>query len=191
MKKVILSITMSLDGFIAGPNVSKETPLGVNGLSLHHWIFGGKQKADGDTLSDLVDNCGAVITGSKTYKTAIDGAWEGESPFNVPAFILSSKPIDAVKGFDVVTDGIESALSKAKKVAGDKNVWIMGGANVAQQYFYSNLLDEFHLHIAPVILGSGTPLFKSDSAQNVNLKKESTIETPAATHLFFSVGDPK
>ena len=188
MGNVILSITMSLDGYVAGPDITEENPLGVHGPLLHRWIFDDKQKEDELILDDFVQQCGAVILGSTTYKTAIDGAWGGKSPFEAPAFVLSHSPDLIVRdGFTSINNGIESALFHASSVAGDKNIWIMGGASVAQQYLYGGMLDELHLHIAPVILGNGAYLFKRYELQPLPLIKFKTIETKGASHLFYKM----
>lgn len=184
MGKVFLSITMSLDGFTAGQGITQENPMGVNGPLLHRWLFADKQKEDEEVASDMFRNCGAVILGSKTYTTAIDGVWEGQSPFPVPAFVLSSKKISVTQGFTVVSDGIQAALSQAKSIAKEKDILVMGGANVAQQFLEANLLDEVHIHIAPILLGSGTRLFEKENNRLIELTKIKVIETPGATHLF-------
>lgn len=188
MPKVIVDITMSLDGFITGANVSTKLPLGEGGLRLHDWIFGAKTDADAQLLDDLMQSVGAVIIGAHIYRTAIDDAWEGVNPFSAPTFILAHQtPSHIVEGFTVITDGIESALSQAKAVAGDKHVWIMGGANVIQQYIKANLIDELHIHIAPVLFGEGTRLFDHIGGQHIELERLWTKETPAATHLKFRI----
>ena len=91
MGKVFLSITVSLDGFIAGPAITQEDPMGLNGQLLHKWLFANKQKEDEEVAAAMFKNCGAVILGSRTYLTAIDGVWESTSPFPAPALIVSSK----------------------------------------------------------------------------------------------------
>lgn len=137
MSKVILSISMSLDGYIAGDDISEANPLGVNGPLLHRWLFEDKQQEDELILSDFKQDCGAVLLGNRTYTTAIEGAWEKKSPFEVPAFVLShSQEVKLRDGFIHVNDGIKNALIQAKSLAGNKNIWIMGGANIAQQYLY-------------------------------------------------------
>ena len=130
-------------------------------------------------------NCGAVILGSRTYTTAIDGVWQSQSPFPVPALVLSSQKMNLTKGFTVVNDGIQAALSQAKSIAKEKDVLIMGGASVAQQFLEADLLDEVHIHIAPILLGSGTRLFERENNRVIELTKIKVIETPGATHLFF------
>lgn len=184
MGKVFLSITMSLDGYTAGQGITQENPIGVNGHLLHRWLFDNKQKEDEEVAADMFKNCGAVILGSRTYITAIDGVWESQSPFPVPALVLSSQKINVREGFTVVNDGIQAALAQARFIAQGKDVLVMGGANVAQQFFAAGLLDEVHIHIAPILLGGGTRLFENESNQLIELTKINIIETPAATHLF-------
>jgi len=188
MQKVILEITMSLDGFIAGDEVSKNNPMGNNGITLHDWIFNKKTDADDFLLKELFENCGAVIIGFRTYDTAIEDAWEGCSPFSVPAFVIChSIPNTNLEGFTFVTEGIETALSKAKAVAGEKNILVMGGANVIQQYLNSNLCDELNIHIAPIVLFRGTRLFDLNGINKIQLYKKKVIDTPGATHLYYDV----
>jgi dihydrofolate reductase len=183
---VFLSITMSLDGFTAGQMITQENPMGVNGQLLHRWLFANKQKEDEEVATNMFKNCGAVILGSRTYTTAIDGVWESQSPFPVPALVLSSKKINVIQGFTVVNDGIQTALSQAKSIAKEKDVLVMGGASVAQQYLEAGLLDEVHIHIAPILLGSGTRLFEKENNRIIELTKINVIETPSATHLFLN-----
>jgi len=175
---------MSLDGFTAGPSITQENPMGLNGQLLHRWLFADKQKEDEEVAADLFKNCGAVILGSRTYTTAIDGVWESQSPFPVPALILSSKKINVKNSFTVVNDGIQTALMQAKSIAKGKDVLVMGGANVAQQFFEADLLDEVHLHIAPILLGHGTRLFEKENARLIEFAKIKLVETAGATHLF-------
>ena len=184
MGKVFLSITMSIDGFSAGPEISQENPLGINGQLLHRWLFVNKQEEDEEVAAEMFNNCGAVILGSRTYITAIDGAWQGQSPFPVPALILSSQNLKVIDGFTIVNDGIHAALSQAKSIANGMDILVMGGANVAQQFLEADLLDEVHIHIAPILLGSGTKLFEKDNYRIVELTKIKVVETPGATHLF-------
>jgi dihydrofolate reductase len=189
MQLVIVDISMSLDGFIAGANVSRENPLGDGGEQLHEWFFGKMTPVDEAIMDDHKASTGAVIVGGRTYKDAIDDGWNGENPFHVPPFVvLHALPARMVEGFTFVTDGIESALVQAKVVADTKNVWIMGGANLIQQYLASGLIDEIHLHIAPILLGRGIRLFDHPNQHQATLEKMRVVETPAATHLFFRMG---
>jgi len=184
MGKVFLSITMSLDGFTAGEHITQQNPMGKNGQLLHKWLFANKQKEDEEVAIDTFKNCGAVILGSRTYITAIDGVWESQSPFPAPALILSSRKIDVAKGFAIVSDGIEAALAKAKSIAKEREILVMGGASVAQQFLSAGLLDEIHIHIAPILLGNGTLLFEERNNKMIELTKIKVVETPSATHLF-------
>ena len=186
MRKVILDITMSLDGFIAGTNISPTLPMGKNGIRLHDWLFGSKSELDAKILSETVEKSGAVIVGGSTYHIAIDGAWGGETPFTVPAFVLTKNiPTQGKSGFTFVPDGIERALMLARAAAGEKNVWIMGGANTIQQYVKAGLYDELHLHLAPLLLGNGTRLFEQNGIGIQELEIIETINTVGATHFKF------
>jgi dihydrofolate reductase len=186
MGKVFAEITMSLDGFIAGPGISNEQPMGVNGEKLHEWIFGKATEADKQWMDELVKTSGAVITGNHTYRIAIDGPWRGVTPFPAPAIVVChAVPSKTVKGFEYITGGIHEALDRATAVAKEKNIWIMGGAAVIQQYIKAGLVDELRLHIAPILLMQGTRLFDNTGISPVELIKEKVTETPGALHMVF------
>jgi dihydrofolate reductase len=188
MGKIIAGITMSLDGFIAGPDISNQQPMGAKGELLHEWIFAKATTADKQWMDEFLQTTGAVITGNHTYSTAIGEAWGGATPFNSPAYVLChSVPAKQVNGFYYITGGIHEALKLAKEAAREKNVWIMGGANVIQQYIKSGLTDELRIHIAPVLLMRGTKLFENTGVDPVELIKERITETPAAIHTVFRV----
>ena len=188
MSKIIFDISMSLDGFIAGPNVSPELPMGEGGKQLHDWLFNKKTDIDTKVLTGLIETSGAVIVGGRTYSLGIDHGWGGRSPFQVPAFVLTRHvPEKLIEGFTFVTTGIESAITQAKAAAGDKNIWIMGGATIAQQYIKAGIPDEIHIHLIPLLLGGGTRLFDHPMSKQVELEKIRLIESPAATHFQFRV----
>ncbi len=188
MGKTILNITMSLDGFIAGPRITSETPMGENGELLHQWMFEDATDAARKMLTDFVDSVGAVILGSHTYNTAIEDAWGGKTPFQAPAFVLTTgEPAMTAPGFTYVNDSPETVLSRAREVANGKHIWIMGGANVAQQFLQAALVDELHIHVATVLLGGGTALFAGAAAQPVNLTRFDATDTAGAAHLFYRV----
>ena len=188
MQKVIVEITMSLDGFIAGPEISNGNPMGMGGLRLHEWIFDSKTPEDDKLLKELFERCGAVIVGATTFNTAIEDAWGGTSPFTIPAFVIChSIPATTVEGFTFITDGILSALDKARVVAGEKDILVMGGANVIQQYLKSKLFDELNIHIVPVLFLEGTRLFDLMGTTSIELKKIKAIDTPAATHIYYEI----
>ncbi|HEY5750565.1 MAG TPA: dihydrofolate reductase family protein [Chryseolinea sp.] len=185
--KLILDITMSLDGYVAGPNISVTQPMGEGGERLHRWIFEEKTETDNAVLTETVDTSGAVIVGGRTYFLAIEEGWGGKSPFTAPAFVLSHRsPQTNVKGFTFVHDGIESALAQAKAAAGDKSIWLMGGADIIQQYLTAGLVDELQIHIIHVLLGGGTRLFDI-LAHHVELTKTRLIASDGVTHLRFKI----
>jgi dihydrofolate reductase len=188
MQKVVVSITMSVDGFSAGPNISKDSPLGKEGESLHDWMFVNKTEADTILMTELVDSMGAVIVGSRTYVTAIEEAWSGVTPFKIPAFVVCHEiPQTVAPGFTFVTDGIESALAKAREVAGNKNIWVMGGANIIQQYLNAKLVDILQIHIASFFFVKGTRLFEHIDLAKTELRKTGVIDTPGAVHITYEI----
>ena len=179
---------MSLDGFVAGPNVSTDNPMGDGGERLHDWLFGAKTMVDSAIIADMLDRLGAVILGRRTFDLG-EGPWGDDPPFPVPCFVLTQRPRPAVvkKGTPItfVDRGIEAALALAKQAAGDKNVLIMGGANVARQYIKARLLDEIHIHLAHRMLGGGDRLFEDAGA--LQLHKVKVVESTAVTHLKFRI----
>lgn len=188
MGKVIVDISVSLDGFMAGANISTQYPLGEGGERLHDWFFSAKTPADEAIMGEVAASSGAVILGRRMYDTAIDTGWGGVSPFEVPAFVLTSRPApeNLVAGFTFVNNSIENVLAQAQAIAGDKHVWVIGGANLIQQYLKAGLVDELRLHIPPVLFGTGTRLFE-DTGARIELERISQSETPAATHLRYRI----
>jgi len=211
--KVVLDISMSLDGFIAGPNPSREEPLGTGGEWLHEWAFGlasfrerhgdsgGTRNADDDVMTESLAGTGAVVMGRRMFSGGAgpwdddpnaDGWWGDTPPFRVPVFVLTHHgraPV-AKKGgttFTFVTDGVEAALELARAAAGDNNVLVAGGANVAQQVMRAGQLEEIQIHLAPVLLGGGTRLLDDLQKANVQLEPTRVIESPAVTHLRYRV----
>ena len=213
MGKLKLDITMSLDGFITGPNITLEDPLGEGGESLHEWIFGlkawreqhglegGEEGPDGDLVREGLQQNGAVIMGRRMFSGGsgpwesdpnADAWWGDEPPFHAPVFILTHherEPVPKEGGttFYFVTDGIESALEQAREAAGEKDVLLAGGAQVAQQYLKSGLLEEIMLHVSPLILGDGTRLFEGIGPEEATLETMEVVESPAITHIRYRV----
>lgn len=191
MSKVIVNISMSLDGFVAGDDPGPDNPLGENGLRLHDWIFGRKTPTDDRLMGGFVDSCGAVIVGWRTYAEAIHGAWGGENPFAMPA-VVSCHPDPhagdvAASGFTMVSGGIEETLSTARALAGGKNVWVMGGARTIQCILKAQLADELAVHVAPLLLMSGKRLFEHIGNRMIELAAEETVQTPGATHVRYRI----
>lgn len=187
MGKVIVDIAMSLDGFIAGTNVSPQLPMGDNGLRLHDWIFDKKTDIDANMIKEVMETSGAVIVGRHTYDVAIDDAWGGQSPFTMPALVVShSKAEKIVAGF-TFTSGIEEALKQAKAIAGNKNIWIIGGANIIRQFIKAGLIDELEIHLSHILLGNGTRLFEDTLTNVIELERIRSIESDTVTHIRFRI----
>jgi dihydrofolate reductase len=186
--KVVLDMSISLDGFTAGPDISFENRLGINGERLHTWMFGEKSEADAEV--DIFKTSGAVITGRRTFDMG-EEPWGDNGTFGMPCFVLTHRPRDIlVKGpttFTFVTEGIESALAQAKIAAGEKDVWIMGAANIAHQYLRAGLVDEIIVHIVPVLLGAGSRLFDEIGSQPIELEQVRVIPSPQVTHIYYRV----
>ena len=207
-----LDISMSLDGYVAGPNPTLEEPLGRGGEQLHEWVVklaawrgphgleGGETGPEGDLYAASWGRIGSVIMGRKMFSGG-SGPWESDPnadawwgdnpPFHVPVFVLTHherEPVEKEGGtrFTFVTDGFESALEQARAAAGEKDVSISGGADVAQQALRAGAVDEVTLHIAPVLLGGGTSLF-GDLGMDLTLELTNVLEGPEATHLQYVV----
>lgn len=194
MGKVVLDVTISLDGFSAGQNIAVDRPMGDGGECLHHWMFGGgigpATESDRQVANEMFASAGAVVMGRRTFDVGV-GLWGDDGAFRMPCFVLTHRAQpEMVKGpttFTFVTDGIHSGLEKAKAAAGEKDVWLMGAANVAQQYLKAGLVDEMRIHLVPVLFGAGARLFDHIGAEQVRLECSRVIESPFATHLSFDV----
>lgn len=207
---VTLDITVSLDGYVAGPNPSLDEPLGEGGMQLHEWLFataawreqhgkdGGERGVESGLYEEMTSASGAAIMGRKMFSGGagpweadpMAGGWWGDDPpFGYAVFVLTHHPREPlVQGsttFTFVTDGIESALEQARAAAGDRNVAIAGGADVAQQFLRAGLVDQLQLHVAPVLLGAGVPLF--DGVGPIELELTRALGSPRAGHLRYRV----
>jgi len=210
MSQVTAEITISLDGFAAGPNQSKDNPLGEGAERLHEWVFptaswrgqhgieGGETGPDDDAAAGFGRGVGAFIMGRNMFGPPGGGEWDeswrgwwGEDPpYHVPVFVLTHharEPLTMEGGttFHFVTNGIESALEQARAAAGDQDVKVIGGAKAIQQYLRAGLLEELQLHLSPILLGSGERLF-----EDVGDPKLEPVEVVAgaATHVTYRVG---
>lgn len=189
MGKVMLDMSMSLDGFIAGPNVGVELPMGEGGERLHEWLFNtAASEVDAEVAQEMLATTGAVVLGRRTFEVGV-GEW-GDTPFPVPCFVLTHEAREELVKksgtFTFVTTGIESALEKAKAAAGEKNIRLMG-ADIAQQFLKAGLLDEIQLNLVPVLLGDGIRLFEHIGTEQIELESTRVIESPGVTHLKFRV----
>jgi dihydrofolate reductase len=216
MPKLTVDISMSLDGFVAGPNQTLEQPLGEDGEPLHEWAFaalkwreahglpGGEANADSDVIEEALASTGATIMGRRMFSGGegpweddpnADAWWGDDPPFHHPVFVLTHharKPVAKQGGttFTFVTDGIEAALEQARAAAGDKNVAVAGGGSAVQQYLRAGLLDELQLHVAPVLLGDGVRLFENHLGPGqLGLECTRVIQSPAVTHLRYRVAN--
>jgi dihydrofolate reductase len=160
MSKVLLELSVSLDGFTAGPDIGPDAPLGRGGELLHEWMFAGRSATESrDFETDHFSDVGAVIVGRRMADLGI-GPWGEEPTYHAPCFVVTHRPIETIvkKGgtsYIFVTDGIHSALSQAQEAAGSARVLVGGSADIAQQFLNAGLLDEIHLHLVPTIFGLG------------------------------------
>ena len=211
--KLKLSITMSLDGYVAGPDQNEENPLGSGGLDLHEWFFplkafremhgeqGGDVNASSAVVEQRLANVGATIMGRNMFGP-IRGPWRDESwrgwwgenpPFHHPVFVITHHPREPLQmqggtTFHFVSDGIESALRQAKDAAQGHDVSLAGGASVVNQYLAAGLVDEIDISIAPLILGGGERLFAGLDRGTLKLKQIQAVDAPGVTHLKYEVG---
>jgi len=199
---VRVSASVSLDGFSAGPDTSREHPMGIGGERLHRWLFpaddasrdvpaGGVTPTgqDAAVAAEQFARTGAVIVGRLTYDIGVD-LW-GDVPFPVPTFVITHRPHEPrpmrSDVFTFVTDGIGSALDQARAAAGDRDVLVMGGATVQQQYLAAGLVDELQLNLVPVLLHHGERLLDHTGDTTTELVQTGLVATDAATHLTYTI----
>jgi dihydrofolate reductase len=194
MSHVTCDLTISLDGFLAGPNQSMTDPLGEGGELLHRWQF--EESQSNAAWLDGILAGGAYIMGRNMFAGpgAWDEAWRGwwgeEPPYHAPVYVLTHQPrarleMQGGTTFNFVTDGIDSALAQARKAAGSKDVAIAGGAQTVRQYLSAGLIDELRLHTAPVLLGAGERLL--DGVANLKLEPTEVSGTSLVTHVRYRV----
>jgi dihydrofolate reductase len=212
VSRLRLWISMSLDGFVAGPNQSVENPLGIGGMRVHEWAFaleawraqhgleGGVVNESARVMKESVENIGATIMGRNMFgghpgpwdpNKPWNGWWGEDPPYHHPVFVLTHHPretlvLEGGNTFTFVTDGIESALDQARQAAAGKDVSLAGGAKAAQQYLAADLVDEMEISLAPTLLGSGERLFDGIGDNLHGLELVRTIAAPDVTHLKFA-----
>jgi dihydrofolate reductase len=213
VSRLRLSITMSLDGYVAGPDQSERDPLGVGAMQLHEWFFplrafremhGGEEEGEVNESTAVVEerraNTGATIMGRNMFGP-IRGSWGDRSwrgwwgedpPYHQPVFVLTHharEPLEMEGGttFHFVTSGIEAALEQAREAAAGEDVWLAGGASTANQYIAAGLVDELDVSIAPVILGAGERLFEGLEPGAVELEQDRAVAAPGVTHIKYRV----
>jgi dihydrofolate reductase len=212
MTSIIADLSMSLDGFVAGPHQTQQDPLGIGGMQLHEWALnaqawreahgreGGEAGVDSDLISALTARVGAGIMGRKMYSGG-SGGWEDdpnprgwwgdEPPFHHPVFVLTHHPREPLElegtTFIFVTDGIESAVEQARAVAGTKDIQIHGGGSAVSQTLRAGLLDELTVHIGPVLLGSGSRLLDEVPAGTLEIQNVVQSPTTGVVHVSYRV----
>lgn len=212
MAKLRFEISMSLDGYVAGPNQSEEDPLGEGGEALHEWALklaswrqahgmeGGEVNASSGVMDELQQGVGAGLMGRNMFgggpgpwdeDEPWNGWWGDEPPFGFPVFVLTHHEREPLvlgeTTFNFVTDGIESAYEQARAAAGEDEVMINGGAKVVQQYLAAGLVDEARINLVPVLLGGGERLFDGLGDERPELELERTVAAPEVTHLRYRV----
>ena len=213
MSKFRCDISISADGFVAGPNQSEAEPLGEGGERLHDWVVvlsawrdahdkpGGEENASSRIVEEARENVGAAVMGRNMFGPIGggdwgDGQWKGwwgdEPPYHHPVFIVTHHPREPVEMaggtiYHFVTDGIESALEQAKEAAAGKDVLLLGGADVINEYLAAGLLDELELHIVPLLLGGGARLFDNLGDADVQLEQVRAVDAPGVTHIKYKV----
>lgn len=211
MSKLRLQISISLDGFAAGPEQSTQNPLGIGGERLHDWVValaawraahgleGGEVNASSPVMEEALTNVGATIMGRNMFgghpgpwnsDRPWTGWWGKNPPFHHPVFVVTHHPrppltLEGGTTFTFVTDGVAAALAQAHQAAGTKDVALAGGASVAQQYLRAGLVDEMEVHQVPFLLGSGERLFDGVTSLD-GLRLVRTIPAPGVTHLKFA-----
>ena len=214
MPKVRLDISVSLDGFVAGPDQTVEEPLGRGGERLHEWAYplesfrrphgseGGEVNASSSVMEEVLAETGAAVIGRNMFggqpgpwgEEPWEGWWGDEPPFHHPVFVVTHHPREPLvkKGttFTFVTDGVESAVRQAKDAAGPKDVTIGGGAQVAQQCLVAGLVDQMDLHLVPLFLGGGARLFDGLGTALAELEQVRVVEGPGVTHIRYRVQKP-
>jgi dihydrofolate reductase len=212
MGKFRFQLAVSLDGFVAGPEQSEQNPLGIGGMDLHDWVVklevwrrqhgleGGEVNASTSVVEEVQSNIGAGVMGRNMFgggpgpwseEHPWNGWWGDNPPFHTPVFVLTHHPREPLEmeggtTFTFVTDGIEAALEQAKQAAGGRDVLLGGGANVVQQYLAAGLIDEFDLHIVPILLVEGERLLENIGHRD--LVQVRAVEGPGVTHIKYRVG---
>ena len=211
MSRLRFTISMSLDGFVAGPRQSLKDPLGIGGEQLHEWVVGlaawrephglpgGEVNESTRVIDESLTNIGATIMGRNMFgghpgawdaRQPWKGWWGSNPPYHHPVFVLTHHPrpplvLEGGNSFTFVTDGIEAALEQARRAARGKDVSLAGGAKAAQQYLNAGLVDEMEIHLVPTLLGAGERLFEGVSDLG-GLRLVRTVAAPDVTHLKFA-----
>ena len=188
MGSAVIDVSMSIDGFVAGPNDSADLPLGEDGERLHEWIFHPEAQQGGDAQirKELMARVGAAVIGRRTFDLGVPH-W-GDVPFPAPCVVLTHRPHDDLAmtsgTFTFTGEGPVAALRRARAAAGDRDVVVMGG-DAGRQCLAAGLIDELHIHLVPVLLGRGVRLFEQDSAGPIGWAAPEVTQSPRVTHLRY------
>ena len=209
MSKLRLTISMSLDGFVAGRDQTLEQPLGAGGEALHEWAVGtrafrelhgregGEDSVDSEVIEEHSSRLGATIMGRRMFSGGegpweddpnANGWWGEDPPFGAPVFVVTHhqrEPLVLGSTTFTFVDGIDDAIRQAREASGGRDVQVSGGASVAQQALNAGLLDELRIHVAPLILGGGVRLF--DQAERRPIELTDVVGSPRVTHLTYAV----
>jgi dihydrofolate reductase len=203
MSKVFFDVGMSLDGYIAGPNRGPNNPLGDGGVGIHRWMLktatfldrigasGGDASPDDALVKQVFDRTGAYVMGRRMFDEG-EVSWPEHAPFRAPVFVLTHsarEPWVSPGGttFFFVTDGVASALKQAKAAAAGKDVRVSGGAATIRQFIEAGLIEEFTLHVAPALLGTGLRLFEQVGPRDLRVEQTQVQHSPLVTHLKYRV----
>ena len=190
MGKVVLEMSMSVDGYVAGPDVGPEVPMGRGGEALHEWMFAGRSPAESERFqTEHFATVGALILGRRMADLGI-GPWGDEPTFHAPCYVVTHRPAETIvkqggTSYTFVTDGVEAALERARESAHSQDVVVNGGADIGRQFLDAGLLDEVRLHLVPVVLGAGARLFDGVGS-HVRLTPVDAVSTPQVTHLTYT-----
>jgi dihydrofolate reductase len=188
MGSTVIDVSMSIDGFVAGPNDSADLPLGENGERLHGWIFHPEAQQTGDAPlhKELSARVGAAVVGRRTFDLGVP-RW-GDVPFPVPCVVLTHRPHDDMAmtsgTFTFTGEGPVAALRRARAAAGDRDVVVMGG-DAGRQCLAADLIDELHIHLVPILLGRGVRLFEHPGAAPINWATPEVTQSARVTHLRY------
>jgi dihydrofolate reductase len=203
MQTVYAQMSVSLDGYVAGPGDGPGNPLGDGGERVHEWVYdvaawrerqgleGGRTDRDHELVAEIQDRGGAVVMGRRMFDNG-EEPWGPNPPFRAPVFVVTNharEPLPREGGttFTFVTDGIDSALTQARAAAGGRDVEVAGGAEIVQRYLAAGLLDEVEIHVAPIFLGGGIRLFDRPELAGVRLEPTQVIDSPGVTHIRYRV----
>jgi dihydrofolate reductase len=194
MSTVYFDLSISLDGYVAGPNVTLSNPLGDDGERLHDWMFVGRSAEQARTFEeDVFAPCGAMLMGRTMLDVGIE-PWGEEPTFHMPVFILTHRPHEPVvklggTTYYFVTTGLADALEQARAAAGGKDIVIAGGANLVRQCLAAGMVQEFRLHLVPVVLGGGVRLFDGVAPFTAEPAASCVLDSHGVTHLHYRMRD--